>query len=277
MDSPGRKKTNMRRVLPLLLLACLLLPACGGDDGSPSTVTRVTIEIVDTDDEPLPGLEVALWNDSPYLQDVGKAMGRVIWTQPITARTRLTVTDIEGDLVRLLTDGEHHAGSHMIVWDGRDSEGVHQYSGRYSVKLEGFDRETGTEVEHTESFDVWMVIGSFREEQCVGTTDDRGRIVLRDRRLFPQLYDRPAIHAYDETGEYTEDIELDEDMVFLVRDPDSGITMRTTGRVRNARDTVRLVWGAALPAPGEQTPPAAKRGVPPLTLYGLRVTPNPFN
>jgi hypothetical protein len=66
-------------------------------------------------------------------------------------------------------------------------------------------------------------------------------------------------------------------MVFLVRHQGSGITMRATGQVRHARDTVTLVWGAALPSPEGPTAPATKRGIPPPTLFALRVYPNPFN
>jgi hypothetical protein len=267
----------MRRVLPILLLTCLLLPACGGDDGSPNVATKVIVEVVDAAGEPMPGMEIALYNYSAYLQDGIKAVCHVIWTQPLTTRVRVSILDIEGDLVRVLTDEEHYAGSHQVLWNGQDAEGVHRYSGRYTVQLEGFDRETGLEIEHTESLDVWMAIGSFRDNQSLGTTGDGGRIVLKDRRLFPHLYDRPAIHGFDETGEYVDDIVLDETMVFLVRDPASGITMRTKSQVRHARDTVTLVWGAALPAPDDRERPATKRGVPPQTLFGLRVAPNPFN
>ncbi|MCP4571387.1 MAG: hypothetical protein GY838_03475 [bacterium] len=271
----------MPRMFPFVLAVLLLTPACGDDDGSPSGRFAVTIEVVDNAGEPVPGLELTLWNDSPFLQDAGpvKAVTHVAWVQPLAARTRLTVEDIEGELVQVLTDEEHFAGDHWIGWYGRNEEDIHQLSGRYTMKLEGFDRDTG-EVAHTSTVDVWMAMGSFREDQSVGTTNARGRILLDDMRLFPHLYDRPAIPAYDETGESMGMIELDEDMVVLLRDPADDNLMRAKAKIRHNGDHLVLVWNPVAKveeAVGGRATAPMKRGEPPESGWALRAYPNPFN
>lgn len=52
------------------------------------------------------------------------------------ARARLFVFDVGGALVRSLADGPFGAGSHAVLWDGRDERGRDLASGAYFCRLE---------------------------------------------------------------------------------------------------------------------------------------------
>ncbi len=49
--------------------------------------------------------------------------------------TNLSIYDITGSLVKTLVDGSVEAGSHSIIWDGRDASGADVSSGVYFYRL----------------------------------------------------------------------------------------------------------------------------------------------
>ena len=49
---------------------------------------------------------------------------------------KLNVFDVSGRKVRTLVDGDQLAGSHAVVWDGRDDRGTPVASGTYWARLE---------------------------------------------------------------------------------------------------------------------------------------------
>ncbi|RMI06693.1 MAG: T9SS C-terminal target domain-containing protein [Calditrichaeota bacterium] len=54
---------------------------------------------------------------------------------PHATRITLHVFDVSGRQVRKLADGQYAAGSHQVVWDGRDDNGVQVASGVYFYRL----------------------------------------------------------------------------------------------------------------------------------------------
>ncbi len=52
---------------------------------------------------------------------------------------RLCVYNLKGQLVRVLADSQMPAGSHSLVWDGKDDQGREQGSGVYFYRLESGD------------------------------------------------------------------------------------------------------------------------------------------
>ena len=54
-------------------------------------------------------------------------------------RTRLTVYDLHGKLVKLLVDGVEPPGNHSVYWDGRNEKGVEVSSGVYFYRIQAGD------------------------------------------------------------------------------------------------------------------------------------------
>ncbi len=59
----------------------------------------------------------------------------IAFTQPEAGWTRMALYDISGRRVRLLLDGQTDAGSHQLIWDGRNEEGTQLPSGVYFIRL----------------------------------------------------------------------------------------------------------------------------------------------
>lgn len=59
---------------------------------------------------------------------------------PAIGRTRLTVHDVQGRLVRLLCDGDRSAGPHSEAWDGSDDAGNLTAPGLYFARLDAGGR-----------------------------------------------------------------------------------------------------------------------------------------
>jgi len=64
---------------------------------------------------------------------VGRASMAI--TLPMRMRVRATIHDLQGARVRTLADESKEAGSHTLVWDGRDERGAHVRAGTYFVRL----------------------------------------------------------------------------------------------------------------------------------------------
>lgn len=61
---------------------------------------------------------------------------RISFDLAIPARTRLSIFDLRGMVVRRLLDADLGAGSHTVVWDGRDEADRQVGSGVYLYRLE---------------------------------------------------------------------------------------------------------------------------------------------
>jgi hypothetical protein len=65
----------------------------------------------------------------------------VTYELPARGRASLRVYDVQGRLVRTLTDAIEEAGAHAVVFDGRNDAGHEVSSGTYFLKLEAAGRE----------------------------------------------------------------------------------------------------------------------------------------
>ena len=65
---------------------------------------------------------------------------------PFAGRAKLCIYDVMGQRIRRMVDDEKQAGSHQVIWDGRDDAGGETASGMYLYRLEA-QREDAVIVE----------------------------------------------------------------------------------------------------------------------------------
>lgn len=236
--------------------------------------------MVDENGAPKPGLLMNLVSDNPYLQDARgeKAAVVVAFTVAVQTLVSVTVEDIVGDPVTILAVDYLPAGSHQIVWNGRNALDDPAPSGRYRFRMTAYERE-GEGVMFEDTIDA-LLCRLDPENGPVGVTDDEGRVVMTDPTLFPHLFDREPMVATDENGEPRGMLQPTEDMIFTFAD-----TVNGGGRMFNAKvaknSTLDFVWKElpVLAQSGEtqpmENPPAPP---PPVEVFSLGpVYPNPFN
>ena len=277
----------MKRILTLWALAAVLTAGgCGDDTVTPSNNMNLTINVTNSAGDPVPGAEVLVLMDSPYYQDAGlaKASVQLRWVQPIATRVRLAIEDVAGGRVRALYDDSSAAGPHAVIWDGRDEEGVHQASGVYYVTLEALD-ENG-DVIASDREPMFMALMSFDRAQ-VNTTDADGKLVLRDKRLFPSLYGVEPMTARNENGEAIGSLEITGQTRIYVRDAAHTATWRFTRMIVTPDQTLDLVLTPVKPRDLETAAAPATPAIgpvkgaslpePPTTFELDGPSPNPFN
>lgn len=253
----------MRSRLWILLCALAVLAwlsACDDDDPTTPEEFQVVVQVTDPTGNPVEGLDLSLTMQTDFFQD-GKAgtaePGRPAVTIPFeVARAcsiRLSIEDITGDEVRLLGQQSVPAGVHNWVWNGWDDRGEGLPSGVYTARLVMIDPDTdGVLLEETKVM-LMAILDAGR--YSVGTTDQDGRIVLTDRKLFPFLHDIEDILAVDETGNALGWIEITPTMRFQLFDLAGGGSYRFYRDVTGPA-TFAVTWEAAA---GEPRPAQASR------------------
>jgi len=273
-----------RVIIPILLAAALgLLAACGDDTTSPDNAAAVTVRVVDPAGDPVEGLDLMVVMDSPYYQgakSADKAVTGIRFLLPIRSMAALTVEDVAGGHIRTLVVDTLPAGAYTVMWDGRDDEGVPQYSGLYRVRMVAGQDLAAPDTTMVQP--MYMALIDY-DQATLGTTDAAGEIVLRDKRLFPALYGPVDMKALDENGDELGDFPVTSTMRFYLRDAELMLDTVALRDVVRSNQTVELVWtgiapAAAAPEPPAPPAPAADKGVPPAGGYALRQPcPNPFN
>jgi len=177
----------MRKLhLSLALVAlCLLAVACGDDDPVKPEEFSVTIQVTDPAGDPVEGLRVGLVNDHAFIPDgVSKARTSAVvpFQAAVEAQARLTIEDIEGQVVQSL-DYTARVGSHSWMWNGMDDAEVHQPSGRYTAHIVLANVDTGLWMFEDRTDMLLSMLDPSRVP--VGFTDQNGKLVLKDKKLFP--------------------------------------------------------------------------------------------
>lgn len=276
-----------------LVTLCLLAVACGDDDPVKPAEFAVIIHVIDPAGDPVEGLRVGLVNDHDYFQD-GFSKARAGLRIPfdakviipfealVVARVRLTIEDIEGRVIRVIHEMDILSESYSWPWNGQDDAGVLQPSGRYTAHFVAMDLETG-ELLFEDRVDMLLsMIDSSRVP--AGFTGMDGKLVLKDQKLFPHLYDRPDLVATGVRGEYLGMFSLTSLMRISLTDTAVGANMEFRMEVPG-KVTLDLVWDPPLavsdrsPDSGEQIFPGfAKTDTTPPVFFELGLAyPNPFN
>ncbi len=264
-----------------LAAVCLGVGACDEENPVKPPEFGVTIQVKTPAGDPVEGLRVGLVNDTPYFQDgkdTKKAAVLIQFQMATPAGARISIEDIEGREIRLLVDGLLAAGRHQVVWNGTDFDGVHQPSGRYSVHL--VVREQGTDRLLYEGRKDMLLAMLDSSRVPAGYTDVDGKLVLKNKKLFPHLYDRPDMTATDETGRTIGTLTLTPTMRVSLVDTLAGRSMGFKEDIL-AGTVLDLVWDppilkaeASAPARGVS---AGQKDMPPVEFRLESVFPNPFN
>jgi hypothetical protein len=77
------------------------------------------------------------FNFAPITPNPVKTTGTIKYQLPTAQRITLKVYAASGELVRTLVDEPQTAGTHAVVWDGRDAQGKEVASGVYLCRLQG--------------------------------------------------------------------------------------------------------------------------------------------
>ncbi len=259
-----RSRRRLEIVLAVAFVAsAFLLAACGNDDPGAPVSVRVTVEVVDAQGDPVPGLDLDTAPDTPFYGEAvarpaaavtpaaepGKAYPNPFY--PATtlrfiagagSLVRLTVEDVDRVAFRTLIEGPVAAGTHSVVWDGRDSTGADVPGGVYYAHLA--IHETATDSLLADQRDTLLLARLGSGGFAVGTTDADGRIVLDDDRLFPYLHGVAPFAAYDENADPVGTITLTPAVRFYFHDPGTGQRRHWTRDVTGTT-TLRFVWDPA--------------------------------
>jgi hypothetical protein len=106
------------------------------DNSDPNGNLGVTLTLVSTSSVP-PSGTYASRHLFPAQPNPFSIQSSIAFRLENTATARLTIHDITGRLVRTLVSGSIARGSHVVIWNGRDSAGRRLPAGTYYARLDG--------------------------------------------------------------------------------------------------------------------------------------------
>ena len=108
----------------------------GSEGGNVVVIESTTVTNVSNDEEGILPDEFAL---EPNYPNPFNPTTRIQYRLPVEAQVKLVVYNVLGQAIRTLVDQELTAGTHQVVWDGRDNSGVTVASGVYFYVLQSVD------------------------------------------------------------------------------------------------------------------------------------------
>ncbi len=251
-----------RLVVVAALVASLGLTVwgCGDDDTVQTEDFQVTISVRDTLGHPVEGLELTLIPDTPVLPEIqNKDVDPIpvrdelnpCWPNPFNPMTMirfevstptfvvLNILDVEKDIVMTMVADQLVAGLHQVIWDSQNILDEVQPGGVYYAQITYYPYEGG-EARYTA--EVPMLLANWgMNGPAVGVTDAQGKVVLKDRTLFPFLFDVEPFEATDENGEVFGMINCTAKTRFFLTDPDRVRTLRYDRDVSSG-DEYHFIW-----------------------------------
>lgn len=233
---------------------------CGDDDDLGPEEFQVTITVRDTLWNPVEGLELTLIPDMPVFQDKCTADVDPIpvtdklfpcFPNPFNPVTRIhfqvnptgyvvvNVLDVEKDVVMTMMADQLVAGEHQIIWDSQNIQDEVQPGGVYYAQVEYYSHEGG-ELRYTAE-EPMLLANWGMNGPPVATTDADGKVVLKDKRLFPFLYDIEPFDAMNENGEAYGVIDCTSKMRFYLTDRSGARTLRFDRDVSSG-DEYNFLW-----------------------------------
>ena len=101
--------------------------------------SRRSADAADRTSQPVPTGQLPCFGFDDNFPSRIDAVTRLRYAVPGDDRTVLEVYDINGQRVALLLDATQAAGSHSILWNGRDHNGTPTSSGVYFIRLRSGD------------------------------------------------------------------------------------------------------------------------------------------
>ncbi len=105
-------------------------------EGSPSDIINVPFPYVDNQDVVTPGLVTKLENNYPNPFNPSTT---IAFSLAKPGRASLVIYNLKGQVVQRLISGDLNAGSHKVVWNGKDASNRSVASGMYFYRLESGD------------------------------------------------------------------------------------------------------------------------------------------
>jgi len=237
--------------LPVLVLGAIgyLLTGCSDNTtNGPDLDTDFSVQITVQDDQgnPLQDLQVSCWNCLDITSSSSDCINPSIVTQPsqtviqydivIGCLVQMYLLDLEGNHIATAVDAIQSAGYWSVMWNA----GSDVPCGVYSCILETTDTLSS---ELLFSDTIYPVL--WRPDPTltvVGYTSALGSVNIADRRIFPNTYKLPVLHATDPCGTDQGLIEFSNSVHFVITDTASTEYMTFDSTITLGENHYTVVW-----------------------------------
>ena len=211
------------------------------DDGS-CIHTLFNILVVDTLGNPVPDLEISVWNKLWFPYNQTRAITSIQYSITQDAIVSMKVYDLNDSLVRVLVDSNQTAGFRSVQWDARDNDGNPAHIGGSNVFRCTFTAQSNNFYFEDSCF-MWLVIPYPHDDNVIGITDIDGKYVTNNKLIFPHLFDIPTMDRMGETQlDYLGEITINDTVIITLKDYDGRVCQYAKLMDGEYNNTYELLW-----------------------------------
>jgi frataxin-like iron-binding protein CyaY len=193
----------MIKVLIFIISILLLFISCTDNpiDNQSDNTFNVEIRVVDSVGNPIPNIKVSIWNKVNNLTNLNKvnshneinAYTTIGYTIVQQCYVNLILYDLNNEIFKELVSGQYQAGAYEVGWSTLLANGV------YKCILSTSSDSLHSSVLFKDSIYV-SLISPDPSISLIGITDSEGSIKVKDKLLFPHLFNLPSIPRTLESG-----------------------------------------------------------------------------
>ena len=211
------------------------------DDGS-CMHTSFNILVVDTLGNPVPDLEISVWNKLWFPYNQTRAITSIQYSITQDAIVSMKVYDLNDSLVRVLVDSNQTAGFRSVQWDARDNDGNPAHIGGSNVFRCTFTAQSNNFYFEDSCF-MWLVMPYPHDDNVIGITDIDGKYVTNNKLIFPHLFDIPTMDRMGETQlDYLGEITINDTVIITLKDYDGRVCQYAKLMDGEYNNTYELLW-----------------------------------
>ncbi len=197
--------TVMLKYIPLACSALLLFISCNDNSADPiiDDPFLVSIKVVDSSGNPVPDLNISIWNKLPFMNQADKhrIINQITASSSINFRVSeesfisISLYDLNNKFINYIAAGNYQQGVYEISLILNEIIGT----AVYKCVMNASTDSTGNDILFRDSIYItlWQPDPKY---SLVGSTNQQGELSIDNKMLFPHLYDPPQIPRTSEAS-----------------------------------------------------------------------------
>ena len=246
----------MKKYYSLIILTLLLSTGCSDNPATVDNgVFNAEIKVVNSDGQPLPDINVSIWDKISFSNSLYKissdagitAVSSIPYTLIEQCYIELIAYDLNDNVKAVIASGQRNAGRYQNAFQIHENAGTQVYK----VKLTASSDSLKSDILFQDSIYavLWQPDPAY---SSIGRTNSSGIVQTSDKLLFPHLIDLPVIPRTSESDPGALGYIIFSDSVTIaLTDDNLSQTKYFVREIKNGENKISLNWNDGTANPGD--------------------------